>query len=154
MVSPELLRRFQFFAGLKPDHLTALAKAADETPVPEGHSFFHEGDTLDMFYLVLDGEVSILIELPEKQQEIVVSTITPVDIFAWSALIPPHTSTAGAKATKACHIVAFDCEKLHPVFERDAQFAFIMTQRAAQGFRSRLADMRLESLAYVADQGR
>jgi CRP-like cAMP-binding protein len=95
--------------------------------------------------------VSILIELREKQQEVVSSTINPVDIFAWSALVPPYQSTAGAKATTTCRIVAFDCVQLRPYFESDYQFAYLMTQRAAQGFRERLNDMRIESLAYVAE---
>lgn len=147
MVSPELLRRYQFFAGLKPDHLTTLAKNADELYVAAGDYLFREGDELDRFYLLTEGEISILIELREKQQEIITSTIRPVEVFAWTALIPPHQSTAAAKAESDSRVVGFDCEALRAIFAEDHEFAYLLTQRAAQGYRERLRDMRIETMA-------
>ena len=56
MVSPELLRRYPFFAGLSHDYLSKLAKMSEELAVEEGHYFFHEEDELDTFYLTLEGD--------------------------------------------------------------------------------------------------
>ena len=112
MISIEILRRYPFFAGLKEDYMVALAQSAYEEFVDEGHYFFQEGEILDYFYLVLDGIVAIVIEVPDRNEiqtltmqltgdfinhDVVVSTVRSGNIFGWSALVPPRRSTAGAK---------------------------------------------------------
>ncbi len=168
MISTELLRRYPFFAGLNADYMANLAKSAVEFSVDEGHCIFHEGDILDHFYLVLEGTVAIVIEVPDrdevqtlarqltgnvKNRDVTVSTVRPGNIFGWSALIPPYKSTAGAKAQTPCRVVSFDCEELLPLCDEDHEFGHLMTQKVAQVIRDRLRDMRIESLAEVAIKG-
>ena len=165
MISTELLRRYPFFAGLNDDYMVTLAKSAVEYSVDEGHCFFPEGDILDHFYLVLEGTIAIVIEVPDwnevqtltrqltgnlKNRDVTVSTVRPGNIFGWSALIPPHKSTASAKAQTSCRVVSFDCEELRPLCDEDHEFGHLMTQKSAQVIRERLRDMRMESLAEVA----
>jgi len=161
MVSPEILRRYPFFGGLTQDQLTALAKIGQDEKVEEGHVFFHEDGDLAHFYLTLEGAVAIVMELPSsgkhtiseqfmrdyKTDSIVVSTVGTGDTFGWSALIPPHTATAGAKALTPCRVVAFPTVDLTELFEADCAFGFQMTKKAAQVIRQRLRDLRIESLA-------
>ena len=165
MISTELLRRYPFFAGLNDDYMATLAKSAVEYSVDEGHCFFPEGDILDHFYLVLEGIIAIVIEVPDrdevqtltrqltgnlKNRDVTVSTVRPGNIFGWSALIPPHKSTASAKAQTPCQVVSFDCEELRPLCDEDHEFGHLMTQKVAQVIRERLRDIRMESLAEVA----
>jgi CRP/FNR family cyclic AMP-dependent transcriptional regulator len=162
MISSQLIRRYQFFAGLNHDYIATLAKLADEVSVEAGHCFFREGDELEQLYLVLEGAVAIVIEVPDRDAEqtvsgqltgklitkgVTVSTVGTGDVFAWSALVPPHKSTAGAKAITPCRVAAFDCKELWPIFEEDCNFAYLMTLKAAQIIRGRLRDMRIETLA-------
>jgi CRP-like cAMP-binding protein len=166
MVSPELIRRYPFFAGLDYDHIVKLAKVADEETVETGHYFFHEGDELMVFYLVLEGAVAIVLEIPDrdveqqiagqltgelKTKDVTTSTVGTGDVFGWSGLIPPHTSTASAKAVTPCRVVVFDCEELGKIFEEDCRFGYTMAQKGAQVIRERLRDMRIESLAHLAE---
>lgn len=166
MVSPELIRRYAFFAGLDYAYLVQLARVAQERTVDEGHHFFHEGDELESFYLVLEGAVAIVLEVPDqdvkqeisgqltgkvKTKDVIVSTVGTGDVFGWSGLIPPHTATAGAKAVTSCRVVAFDREGLRQAFEKDCQFGLMMTQKGAQVIRERLRDMRIESVAHLAE---
>jgi CRP-like cAMP-binding protein len=148
MVSPELLRRYTFFGGLSMEHIVMLAQVADEVAVDEGHYFYHEGDSLDFAYLVLEGSIAIVIELVEKDTEIVVNEVMPGEVFGWSGVLPPHEAEASAKAQEACRLVALDCRAIREHFEQDAQFAYLLTQRVAQTLRDRLNDLRIESLAY------
>jgi CRP/FNR family cyclic AMP-dependent transcriptional regulator len=165
MIPTELMRRYPVFAGLNDDYMAALAKTAVEFSEDEGHRFFYEGDILDHFYLVLEGTVAIVIEVPDrdevqtltrqltgnlKNRDVTVSTVRPGNIFGWSALIPPHKSTAGAKAQTPCLVVSFDCEDLLPVCDEDHEFGHLMAQKVAQVIRERLSDMRMESLSRVA----
>lgn len=164
MVSPELLRRYPFFAGLDIDQITELAKVGEELAVEEEHVFFHEGEELDGFYLVVEGEVGIVMALTDraarhtvseqfardlKTKDVVVSTVGEGEVFGWSGLLPPHTATAGAKVLEPGRVVTFDCTVLLPQFEDDCRFGYLMIQKAAQVIRQRLQDIRLESLAQM-----
>lgn len=162
MVSPELIRRYPFFAGLSRDQILTLAKVAEEISAEAGHQFFHEGDELKRFYLVAKGAVAITMELPErgvehklaeqflrelKTRDVVISTVGSGDLFGWSGLVSPHQATASAKAIDSCIVLAFDCERLFKIFEEDCRFGYLMILKAAQVIRERLRDIRIESLA-------
>jgi CRP-like cAMP-binding protein len=151
MVSPELIRRYPFFAGLNLDQINNLAKVADEENVGAGHHFLREGDQVPYLYLVVEGTVTVFIEIPAKDLEITVGTIGPGHVFAWSALVPPHTATASVKASSPCHVVAIDCRELLKAFEDDYQFGYVMMTKAAQVTRDRIANMNIEMLAYLAE---
>ena len=92
-----------------------------------------------------------LIVLPAKDREIIVSTVGSGEVFAWSALVPPHTATASVKARTPCHVIAIDCRKLLEAFEQDYQFGYVMMTKAAQVTRDRIARMNIEYLAYLAE---
>jgi CRP/FNR family transcriptional regulator, cyclic AMP receptor protein len=162
MISSEVLRRYPFFSRLSIEQISSLAKLADEETVENGHYFFREDEVSKTFYLVLEGAVAIVFELPErdvehtisdqfmrkiKTKDVVVSTVGPGDVFGWSGIIPPHKATAGAKAVTPCRVVAFDCEQLIKEFDNDCAFGYLMAQKAAQVISQRLRDMRIESLA-------
>jgi len=150
MISPEVLRRYPYFAGLSNEQLITLANTADEATAPVGHFFFHEGDTLRHIYIVLEGEVAITIELPAQNREIVVSTIGPGEVFGWSGLVPPFEATSAAKALSACRVLAFDCQALRAEFEKDCRLGYLMMQMLAQVIRDRLRDLHIETLSCLA----
>ena len=166
MVSLELFRCYPFFGGLNSDQLNILAKAANEMTVETEHVFFREGDQLDHFYLVREGVIGIVFEVPARDVEhklsdqfdrkliskdVVVSAVGPGEVFGWSGLILPYQATAKAKAMSQAKLVAVDCQALREVFEKDCHFAQLMTQKVAKVMSRRLHDMRIEWLAYLVD---
>jgi CRP-like cAMP-binding protein len=164
MISPELIRRYPFFAGLDNDRVVALAKLSNEATIPASAYFFHEGEPVDSFYLLVEGAVAIVLEVPDrdsnqpvadqlagemKMKDVTVSTVGTGNIFGWPALIPPHEATASARALTDCRVYAFDCKALRQLFDQDYQFAYLLTLRAAQVMRERLRDLQIESLAFT-----
>lgn len=164
MVAREILRRYSFFVGLSLEQLDVLANAAEEITVEAEHHFFREGEALDNLYLVREGAVKIVFEVPARNTEpklaeqfsrqfqtkdIVISTVGPGEVFGWSGLVPPHKATASAKAMTPALVVVFDCRKLRAAFEEDCRFGYLLMQKAAQVIRERLHDLRIESLAYI-----
>lgn len=162
MVSPELMRRYPFFSNLSRDQLNKLAQAGYELGVETGHYFFREGEELDQFYVVLEGEVGIIVDLTDDRvdqplsgqltgqittREIVTSEVGPGEMFGWSALVPPHTATSGCKALRPCRVIGFDCKQLHQMFEEDCRFGYVMLMKATKIIRARLRSMRIESLS-------
>ena len=127
-----------------------------------GHFFFFEEDELDNFYLVLDGNIGITVDIPDRtfnqslakqltddldMTDITVSILGPGKTFGWSALIPPNFSTANAKAITDSRVLKFDIAKLQPAIDADCCFGHLLTLKAAQVVRQRLRDMRMETLA-------
>ncbi len=161
MISPELFRRHKFFADLDPQQINVLVAASREQLVEAGHYFFHAGEELEKFYFVIAGEVDIVISVPDRSQEhrfvdqlygtlmtedIPVASVGPGEMFGWSALVPPHQSTASAKARKYCRVIEIDSKKLEPSFESDCRFAYLMILKAAQTVRERFKSLRIETL--------
>lgn len=162
MISPELIRRYPFFAGFSMEEIQILAMAGEELNVKQDHVFFRGNDTLDRFYLIMDGAVGILLEPPLRDvkhgvveqltgqmqtEDVIVSTIAQGDVFGWSALLPPFKATAGAKALGATRVIAFDAIELLHVFDENPHFGYRMVQRLAYVIHRRLYDRQIESLA-------
>ena len=152
MISPELLRRYPIFAGLTMDQMVALAKTAGEKRIETGQYFFREEEDLQALYLLLEGAVAIVIEIPDRKKEIVVSTVGPGEIFGWSSLVPPEKSSATAKATTPCRVITFDSRQMRQVFEEDPRCGYSMMQHIAGVVRDRLNDSHIQSLAYLDER--
>jgi CRP-like cAMP-binding protein len=165
MISPELLRRYEFVAGLNHDQIIAIAKISDEVDVDANTYFFHDGDTVDTFYIVREGAVAILFEVPNREEgsavaeqltgdlamkEVVISTIGTGSSFAWAGIIPPHEAFVSSKAVTPCKVIAIDCIELRKMFKADYEFAYQMTARAAQVLREQMRDLSIETLAFIA----
>jgi CRP-like cAMP-binding protein len=165
MISPELLRRFEFTAGLSHEQIVAIAKISNEVKVEAETYFFHDGKPVDEFYIVMEGAVAILFEVPDREEgsavseqltgelamkEVVISTIGTGSPFGWAGIIPPHEAFASAKAIAPCKVVEINCVELRKMFDADPQFAYHMTARAAQVMRERLRDLSIETLAFIA----
>lgn len=147
MISPELIRRYALFADLDWEQIVALAMAAEEQEAAAGEYFFREGEELNRFYLMVEGKAAIVVELPGQDREVIVGTVGPGEMFGWSALVAPHSSTAHTRALTRCRVVAFDCRPLREQFERDPRFGYLMMEKAAQVIRQRMRDSRIEGLA-------
>ena len=165
MISRELIRRYPFFARFSQEQVDTLSQAANLASVEPGYRFFHEGEELDHFYLVVEGLVGIIINVPDRDilqpldrqlvgdfipRSITVSTVRSGEIFGWSAIIPPYRSTAGAMAVESARAIDFDCQFLRGEFVEDCCFGHLLTLKAAQVVRGRLRDMRVASLAELA----
>ena len=165
MVSPELLRRYRFFGGLDHEQLVTLSSLGSEANVAAGHVFFEEGHELPAFYLVVEGAVAILIDVPDQGVEhaisgqltgdlqtvgVTVSTAGTGDVFGWSALLPPYVATASAQAIMTTRVIAFETKSLLELFADDCEFGYLMVQKAGQIVRDRLRDLRVESLDALA----
>jgi CRP-like cAMP-binding protein len=162
MVSPELLRRYPYFAGLTHEQLVALAMTAQEISVDADHRFFSEGDELHAFYLVVEGDVAVVFDVPDRQvkqsvagqltgklvtDDVVISHVGPGEPFGWSAIANEGGATAGAIAQSNAKVIAFSKDKLLEAFQQDPELDRLMLRHVLQSLQQRLHDMRLETMA-------
>ena len=152
MVSPELIRRYRYFSSVSNQQLNMLASIAEEVEFEPGHYFHNEGDKINNFYIVYEGDVSLVKTLPQQDKEVVINTIGTGDVFGWTSLLPPYTAGSGAKAVTKCKLIEFDSAKLLERFDADKEFGYLMMIKIAQVIRERLDAIVIETLAYHAEQ--
>lgn len=155
VITTDLISRYPFFADLTPEQVVLLASVAEGVTIDTGEYIFHEGDDLCCFFIVVEGAVGVVIEVPQKDdhqkmEDVIFSALGPGGAFAWSALVPPHKATASAKALSSCWLISFDCQKLIQLFEENFEFGYRMLMKVAQISRDRLHDTRIESLVFTA----
>ncbi len=162
MISPERLRFYPFFGNFPHKNLVQLADMAEERIVQPGEIIFREGDEIDHIFLIESGAVGLSMAIPARgkehslsdqltgeleTEEIVISALDRGDVFGWSGLIPPHISTATARALTECRLLAFDCDALRDAFREDCRFGYIMLLKISQVIRQRFEDLHMELLA-------
>lgn len=164
MISPEKLRRYELFAGFNHAQLIHLAMAGQELHVPATHTFFSEGETIRNLYFVEEGEVGVTLSIPDRSvaqdprrhilgnlmlEDVTVSTVGPGEMFGWSALLPPHETTASTWAITDCTLFTLDCDELGGIFRDDCTFGYLMLQKVAGVMRQRLRDMHVRCLTFT-----
>jgi CRP-like cAMP-binding protein len=61
------LKRIPLFANVDPARLKLLAFASERLTYPSAAELFHQGDAADAAYVIIEGSVDVLIELPDGQ---------------------------------------------------------------------------------------
>lgn len=82
--------------------LSMFANSGEIKTCPAGHWFFKAGDSGDLMYVVLRGEVEILIN------EKIVETVRTGGIFGEMALLDKHERSAGARARTDVEVAEID----------------------------------------------
>ena len=67
----ELLRAIPLFAGIEPSRLKLLAFASERLTYAAGAELFHQRDPGDAAYVLIDGEVDILIDTAQGMKAVV-----------------------------------------------------------------------------------
>jgi len=92
----ELLRRVPFFAEIEPAKLKLLAFMSERVGFDDGKFLCHQGDPADAAYLIIEGEVEIVLEGPAGP--LTVATIGANEIVAEMAILCDAPRNASVRA--------------------------------------------------------
>lgn len=143
MISPEILRRYPYFAPAKEESLRELAMLSDEVVVGAGTIMYREGDKADRLYILAEGEVDIQYVLGSGELR-TVDTIVPGELLMWSALVEPYKSTAVVTTRQECKLIALDADKLRVLCEKDPDVANHMLLHLTKLLATRLEGARIQ----------
>lgn len=152
MVSPELLRRYPFFAGLNDGQLKKIALLSDEIEFEEGATIFVEGDQANSLYLLIDGAVDLFFTTeeeynPKTSRQYAVGDINVGEVFGISALIEPYLTTTEARVGRDSQILQIDAAALRALFPEDQGMAYQLMHAIARTTRERMAGLRAQLAA-------
>ena len=146
MISPEMLRRWPYFAGISEESLKAVAMIAEEKAVAARAHMFSEGDPADALNILVKGEVNIEYILGTGERR-TVDTLVEGDILGWSALVEPYKYTAVGTATKPTQMITISAKKLRDLCEKDPQLGYHLTTQIAKLLAHRLEGARVQLAA-------
>ena len=116
----EFLKEFPLFADLTPN---TLAEVADQMMVHEadqGQQVIRQGDTGELFYMIRNGNVDVLID--DGQQEKKVAELTQGQFFGEAALITDEPRNATVVAKEKSIFYALGKDDFRRVLETSATF--------------------------------
>lgn len=159
MISPETLRRYPHFAGLKDDCLKTLASISDEVSFAKGETLFEEsgdikasghiydkGERAPYLMLLASGNVDI-INTFGSGKEVTVGSLVAGDLMAISALIPPYHLTATGIARSDGAYLRFNAERLRSLCDEVPELGHRLMLAVANAAMIRLSATRIQLAA-------
>jgi CRP/FNR family transcriptional regulator, cyclic AMP receptor protein len=146
VISPELLRRNPFFAGLTTDHLRGIAMIANEVTFPANTYIFKEGEEARYLYVLVAGEVELLhsVGYGDAVTDTYVGSITQGEIFGISTMIEPFLLTASAKSEDPVETIQIEAAGLRAMCEVDHGLGYLLMQHLAHTLIGRLHEARIQ----------
>ena len=153
MVEPQIIAKFANFSDFTDDEIKALAILANEEHYEPGQFVFREGDEANKMYLLLQGQIEMLMNNNGAgTHQAVVMTVQPGEIFGWSALVEPYRLTASARCATRVRVVAIAAPGLRALMAVSCALGFRLMQRACQVSSARLGATRVQLLSTVSSQ--
>jgi len=143
MISPEILRRYPYFAGINDESLKQLAMIAEEKTVRANTVMFREGDPASHLSIILKGEVNIQYVLGNSELR-TVDTLVDGDLLMWSALVEPYKTSATGTTTKETHLARIDAAKLRMLCEQEPILGYRLMTQVAKLLAHRLEGARVQ----------
>jgi CRP-like cAMP-binding protein len=158
MITPERLRRLDFFALFDDVHRQALADITEEEQVPQGITLFEEKQPATAFYFLIEGYIDLYQRTfdtyyPTLSKDLLVGAVHPREIFGLSAIVEPYIYKATARTAQPCHYIKFDAAGLRELIDEDCRLGYIFMREISVALTDRLMDTRVElAAAWVESQ--
>ncbi|HNT22738.1 MAG TPA: cyclic nucleotide-binding domain-containing protein [Anaerolineales bacterium] len=150
MISPELLKRYPFFAGMTQSQLGEIAMLAQETTFEQEKILFEECDEANQLFLLLEGSIDLLYRSVEEYdpsstpKQFLVGEINPGEVFGTSALIEPHEYNATARAARFCKVVIIDAVGIRKLLQQDLDLGNKLLIQVIKVLKERIIALRVQ----------
>lgn len=139
------LARMPLFADLPPPELAPLVDVVRRRHYPRGAVLFTQGELGSVAFIVRSGLVDIVVASSDGR-DLLLYEVRPGDYFGEMALLEERPRSASAICREASEVLALERDDLLGALQRHPSIMLRMLQ--AMSRRLRLADRRLESLAF------
>lgn len=105
------LKGVNMFETMSADELKILSNISREIQIEAGKVLFEQGDPCDYLYVIVDGEIEILLN-QENAEPKILATLDPPTSFGEIALFGDEGRSAGARASKDTSLLGIEKEPL------------------------------------------
>jgi CRP/FNR family cyclic AMP-dependent transcriptional regulator len=149
MVSPELLRRYPFFASLNDQQLKAVALISEEKTFPKETLLVKENMAASRLYLLLEGDIDLVYSGGGEGAitNALVGSIAPGEALGVSSLIEPYKYISSARATMPVKVIEVDGAALRALMEVDQKLGYALMCNIAAAVLERLKYTQVELAA-------
>ena len=147
MITPQRLSQVSLFEGFSPEQLAPIAELCQEVTGQQGEVLFWEGEKAERLYILLEGEVSLFVQLTSRPERVTVAVVNqPNAMFGWSGVVAPYHYTASALCEADSRLAVLDGQSLIQRLEENPAMGFVVIQRIAAVISDRLRHTRLALL--------
>jgi CRP/FNR family transcriptional regulator, cyclic AMP receptor protein len=149
MISPELLRRYPFFAMLNDEQLKAIAMIAEEKTYPKEYLLVKENAPANKLILLLEGDVDLIYSGGGEGAitNALVGSIAPGEMMGVSSLIEPYVYISSARATIPVKVIDIDGIALRALMLEDKSLGYTLMSNVATAVLERLKYTQVELAA-------
>jgi CRP-like cAMP-binding protein len=156
MISPELFRRFPFFAPFSENDLKEMALISEEFQGVKGDQLFEECQPANFLFLLLEGGVDLSYKSeetfhPKTSKEFPVGEINPGEVFGISSLIEPYILSATARLSQDSKYITIEANHLRKMIEGNHHLGYLLLQQISKVLMERLAYTRVQLAAAWAN---
>ncbi|GLV53504.1 hypothetical protein KDH_03570 [Dictyobacter sp. S3.2.2.5] len=141
----QILIAHPFFKGLPLYYLHQLADLATPVEYEPNQYIFHEGQSAEYFYVIIEGKVA-LETFAADRGAISIETIEAGEVLGWSWLFEPYRWHFSAHVIEKVKAIALHGESLRYMCESDHVFGYRLVKRVAYIVMRRLQTTRLQLL--------
>ena len=106
------LKGVGMFETMSADQLKILSNISREIQIPEGKVLFEQGDPCDYLYVIVDGEIEIILNQAANGEPRILATLAPPTSFGEIALFGDEGRSAGARASQDTSLLGIEKEPL------------------------------------------
>jgi CRP-like cAMP-binding protein len=152
MISPEILRRYPFFANLDDASLKAIAMISEEAPFEKGETIYASGQPNHSLYFLTDGAAETVLEITDPnnekyRKEYYLDDLDLGEVFGISAMVEPSIHSTTVRASKAGKLVRIDGGALMKLFEKNHDLGCVMFKEMIAQLLYRLQQDRIQLAA-------
>lgn len=147
MNKSEIIREVDLFEFLTDDIADGMAEAAKELKFSKGAMVFHEEESAEYVYILLEGKISMGVSLTSKPTTVTVAVVdTPYMLCGWSAIVKPYRFTAYGLCEEDTKVLAIPGETILDLLEKNPPIAYTVMKRLTQLVSGRLRSTRMVTL--------
>jgi CRP/FNR family cyclic AMP-dependent transcriptional regulator len=152
MISPEMLRRYPFFADMDDASIKAIAMIAEEIPLKAGEILFHSGQPSQALCLLEDGNIEASLVIKDSsdakfEKEFYLDDYNPGEMFGLSCLMEPGIHTITTRVSRAGKMLRIDGAKLNQLCDSDPRLGYQVMKQLAKTALERLYHTRVQLAA-------
>ncbi len=149
MISPELLRRYPFFASLDEAHIQAIAMLGEEKHYGQDAILVQQETPATKLMLLLEGDVDLIYSGGGEGMVVntLVGSIAAGEVLGVSSLIPPYRYICSARNHVPVRVVEFNAQPLREMMEKDPRLGYALMVNTAAAVLERLKYTQVELAA-------